>query len=160
MAATPELGRRLRAARELAGLRSVEALAAAINEPGLGTQKLRELERGEKTPAPRDLAAIADACGVSRSFFTAPDAAVRNPPEEQQPAPALEGAVERLGQQEAQIMERLERIEDALSSSALLDGVRLEVREWLAALPDEAAAADGAAPRAQAPGPGRRRAAR
>lgn len=65
-----DLGRRLRAARELAGLRSVEALAKVLDEPGLGVSTLRAIEQGTREARNMELRAIAEACGVPYDFFT------------------------------------------------------------------------------------------
>lgn len=63
------LARRIRAARELAGLRSVEALVEAIDQKGLGRSVIREAEQGKRGLVARDLAAVADACQVPYAFF-------------------------------------------------------------------------------------------
>lgn len=67
----PELRRRLKAARALAGFKSTAALAAAMPQgSGLGDRTLRKLEGGEaeiRSPALREIAA---ACGLPYEFFT------------------------------------------------------------------------------------------
>lgn len=70
---TFDLGARMRAARQLGGLRNVDELAAALKDTRgkLGTTTLRCIERGE---APGDFSAyrdIAEACGLPVEFFTA-----------------------------------------------------------------------------------------
>ncbi len=69
------LGSRIRAARHIADFRKVENLAAAIRKRGLihglGTTKLRQLEREEVTAHYRDLLEIAEACGLPVAWFTA-----------------------------------------------------------------------------------------
>ena len=67
----PTTGPRIRAARHLAGHRTVEALAAAIGQRGLKTTKLRQMEREEIPSEARDLEAIAHACGLPVEWFTA-----------------------------------------------------------------------------------------
>ena len=109
-----DLPRRLRAARALAGYSTVEALARALDEPGLGARTLRAIEQSKRDPAPRDLRVIADACGVSIEFLTGPDDLVRHPAPGSEPIPdaSLARAVERLY---AMLDERAERVsEDVL----------------------------------------------
>lgn len=48
---------------------TVAELADRINEAGLGERTLGKIERAEKTPANRDLLAIAGALGLSLDFF-------------------------------------------------------------------------------------------
>lgn len=64
-----DTARRVRAARALAGLDSVQALAAAINQRGLSTKTLRAIEQGRRIAEPRELTAIAEACGLTPGFF-------------------------------------------------------------------------------------------
>lgn len=64
-----EISRRMRAARAYAGLSSVKKLAAKIDEPGLGTSTLYAIEQGRRRARPRDLRAIAQACGLPDSWF-------------------------------------------------------------------------------------------
>jgi len=61
---------RMRAARALHDW-SYHDLADAVNEVGMGAATLQRAESGQATPAPRDLRAIAIACGVPYAFFTA-----------------------------------------------------------------------------------------
>ncbi len=68
--ANMDVGRRIRAARELAGLRSVEALADRIDQRGFSDKTLYPWEQGKKIPTDEQLAVIARACGVPLSFFT------------------------------------------------------------------------------------------
>lgn len=68
--ALPDIPNRVRAARELAGLRSVEALAEAIGEGGLGTTTLRKIEQGNRHAEPRELRQIASSCDLPYEFFT------------------------------------------------------------------------------------------
>jgi transcriptional regulator with XRE-family HTH domain len=65
-----EVGRRVRAARSYKGLPSVPALANAINEDGLKATTLYGIEQGRRRAFPRELAAIANACGLPPAFFT------------------------------------------------------------------------------------------
>jgi transcriptional regulator with XRE-family HTH domain len=60
----------MRAARELGGFESVEALARAINEPGLSAKTLYSIEREQNDPPDRTIRAIAAACGVPFEWFT------------------------------------------------------------------------------------------
>lgn len=60
---------RIRAARGLAGFTLTE-LAEQISEPGLRASTLRNLERGRREPAARDLHAIARACRLPDEWFT------------------------------------------------------------------------------------------
>lgn len=62
-------GRRVRAARELAGLRSTRALADKINERGLSYSTLRAIEEGKRITEPSELTAIARACGLPEAWF-------------------------------------------------------------------------------------------
>lgn len=70
---TDELARRLRTARAYGGFRSVEAVADAINQKGLGVKTLRNIESGTRTAQKRDIQAIAEVCGLPPEFFTADD---------------------------------------------------------------------------------------
>jgi len=64
----PEVvGRRIRAARAIAGLESQEDLGKLIGYSG---GEIGRWERGEVGPREPILNAIAEACGLSRSFFT------------------------------------------------------------------------------------------
>lgn len=68
------IGDRIKAARQLGGIRNVEALAAKIGpdaKRGLATTTLRKIERGEVPVDYRDMLVIADACSVPIEFFTA-----------------------------------------------------------------------------------------
>lgn len=67
----PDIRRRLKAARELAGL-TVQELAERIDSERLGAKALGSLERGDRKtpPQPHELAAIAAACGLPYEFFT------------------------------------------------------------------------------------------
>lgn len=65
-----EVGRRVRAARWYKGLTSVKALAAEVDEAGLGTTTLYAIEQGRRHAERRELAAIAAACGLTPEFFT------------------------------------------------------------------------------------------
>ena len=69
------LGRRIRAARQLAGFSNTKALAAAIARSGLakrglGTTSLYDMERDQATPDFGNLTVIADVCGLPVDFFT------------------------------------------------------------------------------------------
>lgn len=66
----PQIARRLRAARHLAGFKSVEALANALDQRSLGLTTLRGVERGEGTLDPMKRHAIAVACGLPDEFWT------------------------------------------------------------------------------------------
>lgn len=67
----PGIGARIRAARHLADIRQVSDLSAEINQKGLGTTKLRQMEREEIPSEARDLEAIAHACKLPVEWFTA-----------------------------------------------------------------------------------------
>lgn len=69
----PPLPRRIKAAMELAGYESADALAEAIGEYGLGASTLRKFLREERRPRRLELQTIATACHVPYEFFTAPD---------------------------------------------------------------------------------------
>jgi uncharacterized protein YdcH (DUF465 family) len=69
MTGSEQTARRVKAARALAGIDSVEALAERINQRGLGLKVLRQIEQGRRHAEPRELAAIAEACGIAREFF-------------------------------------------------------------------------------------------
>ena len=69
--AQPGIGARIRAARHLAGFTDVGALAKAIDQKGLRTTTLRQMEREEIDSQPRDLEAIAHACGLPVEWFVA-----------------------------------------------------------------------------------------
>jgi transcriptional regulator with XRE-family HTH domain len=64
-------GARMRAARHLAGYSRVEDLAEAINQEGLRTTVLREIEREQRRGEFRELREIAECCGLPVEFFTA-----------------------------------------------------------------------------------------
>lgn len=66
-----DAGLRLRAARELVGITSVQALAERVNTTGLGYKTLYAIEQGRRTPDPQELLLIADKIGVPIGFFTA-----------------------------------------------------------------------------------------
>lgn len=72
VAAKFDQGRRIKAARILAGLNSPEALAAEISEAGLSGKTLRNIEApgNPKTARDRDLHAIARACDLPYEWFT------------------------------------------------------------------------------------------
>jgi hypothetical protein len=62
---------RLRAARQLAGFKSVDQLAKALNQRGLKSTVLRDMENGKRRGELRDLRVVADGCGLPVEFFTA-----------------------------------------------------------------------------------------
>ena len=64
-------GARLRAARHLAGFNSVDELADALNQRGLKSTVLREIETERRGGELRDLREVADRCGLPVEFFTA-----------------------------------------------------------------------------------------
>lgn len=68
-----DLGARMRAARQLGGLRNVGDLADALKDTRgrLGTTTLRSIERGEARGDFSTYRDIADACGIPVEFFTA-----------------------------------------------------------------------------------------
>lgn len=70
MEAGDHLARRLRAAREIAGLRNADDLVDRIGQKGLGRSVIRSVEQGRRHLEGRDLAAVADACQVPLEFFT------------------------------------------------------------------------------------------
>jgi transcriptional regulator with XRE-family HTH domain len=65
------IGRRIQAAQALGGFNSLNALAAAINRPGLSVGTLRRISAGHREAKDYELAWIAEACGVTPAFFTA-----------------------------------------------------------------------------------------
>src|SRR6476661_8134546 len=65
MSLSPEVARRVRAARAYAGL-SVNELAAKI---GLGLQTIKRIESGKRTARRFEIWAIAEACCLPREFF-------------------------------------------------------------------------------------------
>lgn len=68
------VGRRIKAARHLAGYTEVTKLAAALKANGvtkLGATKLRRMERDQDVSDVRDLQAIAEVCGVPLEWFSA-----------------------------------------------------------------------------------------
>lgn len=65
-----DTGRRLQAARALAGLER-RTLAKALDIPGLGEKTLGAVERGEREMKSHEVAPIANVLGVSPAFFTA-----------------------------------------------------------------------------------------
>lgn len=84
---TIDVSRRIRAAREIAGFRSVEALAEVISQAGFGVKTLRAMERGDRVARPMELREIAGACGLPYAFFTMPfevlDAVAADLPEQE-----------------------------------------------------------------------------
>lgn len=64
-----EFKRRVRAARELAGIRSHAALARAIGQRNLSASNIRAMERGERPLYRGDMFAIAEACGLPLAWF-------------------------------------------------------------------------------------------
>lgn len=68
-----DIGRRMRAARALAGFEHIADLAKAIGEEGLSAATLGDIERGERPWRLRELRAIAVACQVPLGFLRDPD---------------------------------------------------------------------------------------
>jgi hypothetical protein len=66
----PSLPRRLRAARALAGLKSVQELARIIDQKGLSARTLADMEAGKRPIQPRDCREIARACDLPAAFFS------------------------------------------------------------------------------------------
>ena len=66
-----EIARRVRAARIIADLRTVEELAERIGARGLGAKTLGAIERAERRPRRMELREIAEACGLPPEFFSA-----------------------------------------------------------------------------------------
>lgn len=66
-----EIARRVRAARLIADIRTVEELARRIDARGLGAKTIGAIERGERTVKRMELREIAEACGLPEEFFTA-----------------------------------------------------------------------------------------
>jgi transcriptional regulator with XRE-family HTH domain len=62
-----EIGKRVRAARAYGGWTRAEDLAEAV---GMGRTTLLRTEKGERTAKHWELVAIAELCGLPRSFFT------------------------------------------------------------------------------------------
>jgi hypothetical protein len=67
-----DVGRRMRAARVLAGYDTPRALADAIGERGFGEGVIRSIERGVRPLEPSEALAVAAACGLDPNFFYAP----------------------------------------------------------------------------------------
>ncbi|HZW09012.1 MAG TPA: helix-turn-helix transcriptional regulator [Phycisphaerales bacterium] len=63
------LGRRVAAARLLAGHRSQEALAQAVARPGMSARTIRNVESGRRGLAEHEREWIARACGLDPLFF-------------------------------------------------------------------------------------------
>lgn len=66
-----EIARRVRAARLIADIRTVEELAQRIDARGLGAKTIGAIERGERDAKRMELREIAEACGLPEEFFTA-----------------------------------------------------------------------------------------
>lgn len=68
-----DLGRRIKAAQILGGFASVEQLATAINAAGMSAKTLRRMIDADdpRQPEHHELVAIARACDVPESFFSA-----------------------------------------------------------------------------------------
>jgi transcriptional regulator with XRE-family HTH domain len=71
VASSFDIPSRVRAARHLAGFKNPRALAARIDQRGLGEKTLYLIEQGHGDPQIRDLEAIAEACGVPLEWFSA-----------------------------------------------------------------------------------------
>lgn len=67
-----ERGNRLRAARELVGLRSAQALVDFLDAKGFSYGKLSKIEAGLASLSPQDALYIAQRLGLSSTFFTSP----------------------------------------------------------------------------------------
>src|SRR4051812_44910287 len=100
----PPIGRRLKAARHLAGL-TVPELAAALALPGLGAKTLGAIERGEREMRPQEIAPIADITGMPISYFAAKTGEALWP----EPDGTTVGPIADLGAQVAQALELLRR---------------------------------------------------
>lgn len=99
-------GRRLAAARVLAGMDTREQLARAINIPGLGAANLGNIERGERTLRDHEIPPIAEALGIDPAFFRI-DFANLTPAEPENLAPMLTEIAERLAGLEVSLSSRL-----------------------------------------------------
>lgn len=104
---TDELARRLRTARAYGGFRSVEAVAEAINQKGLGVKTLRNIESGTRTAQKRDIQAIAEVCGLPPEFFTAADPFAGQPADLDAQLAVLEQKLEDNHQMLAMILTKL-----------------------------------------------------
>lgn len=109
-----EFARKVRAARELAGLRSAEALAEAIDEAGLGVRTIRAIEQGRRYVQASELTAIARACGVSVDFFRA-DLSTGPPPAQPAAPKSQDVRMENAESQLASIWQSLTQLRDDLS---------------------------------------------
>ena len=69
---TEQVGRRIVAARAIAGIGSVDRLAYLIGRDGFGARTLRKVESGEREASEEELLWIATACGLPFEFFTQP----------------------------------------------------------------------------------------
>lgn len=95
----------MRAARCIAGLHTVDELAARVATRGLGKKTLGRIERGERGVAEMELAQIARACDLPLEFFTADlRTALRTEPEAT--APRLCSIEARLDDLERRLRER------------------------------------------------------
>lgn len=66
----PSMGRRLRAARALAGV-GVDGLARLLDTNGLSVRTLRKIENGERPLRPMERREIARVLGIADEFFEA-----------------------------------------------------------------------------------------
>jgi transcriptional regulator with XRE-family HTH domain len=107
----PPIGRRLKAARRLAGL-TVPELAAALALPGLGAKTLGAIERGEREMRPHEIAPIADITGMPISYF----AAKTGEPLWPEPAGLGQGVEERLARMEDRFDAHARNVERLLAA--------------------------------------------
>lgn len=63
-------GRRIKAAAELGGYRSLDQLAREVNLPKLSPKSLRRSANDARDTPEHELRAIAEACGLPYEFFT------------------------------------------------------------------------------------------
>lgn len=91
-----------------------EQLAARIDMAGMGSRLIRNMATAshKRVARPHELRYIADACGISPGFFTVDFRALESDDTE-------DGRVERLERQLAQIVDRLDGIDEDLSQMPL-----------------------------------------
>lgn len=98
-------GRRLRAARTLAGYDNISEFADALNYPRLGERTLRKIEAGDRGLEDHEIIAISVLCDLSPEWFTADLTRIAQVDERieaaltlQELLPQLEGVVRALSQ--------------------------------------------------------------
>lgn len=120
-----EIARRVRAARIIADLRTVEELAERIGTRGLGAKTLGAIERGERRPRGMELREIADACRLPPEFFSADlwDLAAGDSGDVQDRLTELERRMERLEGSGADVLgDRTGRMAEGLTGEGAAGG--------------------------------------